>query len=65
VLVVDDNHDSADMMTMLLELAGHQVRTAHDGLSAVAAVDQFRPHVVLLDIGLMKVVASVPTDGEV
>ena len=37
VLVVDDNHDSADMMTMLLEFVGHDVRTAHDGLKAVAA----------------------------
>lgn len=52
VLVVDDNHDSADMMTMLLEFVGHEVRTAHDGLSAVNAVEAFRPDVVLLDIGL-------------
>jgi PAS domain S-box-containing protein len=52
VLVVDDDHDSAGMMSMLLEFVGHEVRTAHDGLKAVAAVAEFQPHVVLLDIGL-------------
>jgi PAS domain S-box-containing protein len=52
VLVVDDNHDSAEMMAMLLEFAGHEVRTAHDGLNAVNEVAGFQPHVVLLDIGL-------------
>jgi PAS domain S-box-containing protein len=52
VLVVDDNHDSADMMAMLLDFVGHEVRTAHDGLKAVTAVAEFQPHVVLLDIGL-------------
>jgi PAS domain S-box-containing protein len=52
VLVVDDNHDAADMMAMLLDLVGHEVRTAGDGLMAVAAVAEFQPHIVLLDIGL-------------
>jgi len=52
VLVVDDDHDSAEMMAMLLKFVGHEVRTAHDGLKAVAAVAEFQPHVVLLDIGL-------------
>ena len=52
VLVVDDNRDSANMMAMLLEFVGHQARTAHDGLKAVAEVAEFQPHVVLLDIGL-------------
>jgi signal transduction histidine kinase/CheY-like chemotaxis protein len=52
VLVVDDNHDSAEMMALLLEFVGHDVRMAHDGLNAVAAVAEFQPHVVLLDIGL-------------
>jgi len=52
VLVVDDNHDSVEIMAMLLEFVGHEVQTAHDGLAAVAAVARFQPHVVLLDIGL-------------
>ena len=44
--------DAAETMTMLLELSGHGVRTAHDGLAAVGAALDYRPHVVLLDIGL-------------
>ena len=37
---------------MLLRLAGHEVRVAHDGPAALAAAAAFRPDVVLLDIGL-------------
>lgn len=54
VLVVDDNQDAADTLAMLLELMGHETRTAHDGLAALEAASQFRPEVVLLDIGLPK-----------
>lgn len=52
VLVVDDNRDSADSMTMLLRLRGHEVRTVYDGETALTAAAEFRPEVVLLDIGL-------------
>jgi CheY-like chemotaxis protein len=52
ILVVDDNQDSATTLAMLLELSGHEVHTANDGLEAVEAAGTFRPHVVLLDIGL-------------
>ena len=52
VLVVDDNPDSADIMQMTLELRGHVVQTAYDGRSALELAEQFRPEVVLLDIGL-------------
>jgi CheY-like chemotaxis protein len=52
VLVVDDNEDSADCLGMMLTITGHDTRTAHDGLEAVAAAEAFRPDVVLLDIGL-------------
>lgn len=54
ILVVDDLRDSADSLAMLLRLAGHVVHTAHDGLEAVEAAAEFRPEVVLLDIGLPK-----------
>lgn len=54
VLVVDDNIDSAESMTLLLRLKGHDVRTAHDGEQAVASALAERPEVVLLDIGLPK-----------
>jgi CheY-like chemotaxis protein/nitrogen-specific signal transduction histidine kinase len=52
VLIVDDNHDGAQGLAMMLDLAGHEVRTAVDGLEALALADEFKPHVVLLDIGM-------------
>jgi CheY-like chemotaxis protein len=52
VLVVDDNLDSAQSTAMLLGLAGHEVRVAHEGTGALEAAAQFRPEVVVLDIGL-------------
>jgi PAS domain S-box-containing protein len=52
ILVVDDNRDSAETLAMLLELTGHEVFVAHDGQSALDAVERQRPGVVLLDIGL-------------
>lgn len=52
VLLVDDSVDAAEAMSMLLETLGHDVRTLHDGPSALAAVDTFAPEVVILDIGL-------------
>lgn len=52
VLVVDDNLDAAQSLTMLLRAAGHDVRTAHDGPTALTTALDFKPQVVLLDIGL-------------
>jgi len=52
VLVVDDNHDAAAGVAALLELEGHLVRTAADGEEALIAVADYRPAIVLLDIGL-------------
>ena len=54
VLVVDDNLDSAETMSILLDLMGHDTRLAHDGLEALDVARSFRPDVVLLDIGLPK-----------
>ena len=54
ILVVDDNHDSALSLAMMLSIMGHDTRTAHDGESAVASAEMFLPDVVLLDIGLPK-----------
>jgi signal transduction histidine kinase/ActR/RegA family two-component response regulator len=54
ILVVDDNNDAARSLALLLKLTGHDTRTAHDGLEALEAAKQFRPDVVLLDIGLPK-----------
>jgi DNA-binding response OmpR family regulator len=52
VLVVDDNVDAANSLARLLKLRSHDVCLAHDGPEALAAADQFRPDVVLLDLGL-------------
>lgn len=52
ILVVDDNRDSADSLSMMLRLMGHVAEMAHDGLAAVRTAATFRPEVVLLDIGL-------------
>jgi PAS domain S-box-containing protein len=52
VLVVDDNLDSLESMETLLQIWGHEVRTANDGPAALAVAEEYRPDVVLLDIGL-------------
>ena len=52
VLVVDDNKDTVLSFSMLLKASGHDVRTAHDGPTAVQAALDYQPNVVLLDIGL-------------
>lgn len=52
VLVVDDNADLVEMLAATVKNAGHDVRKALDGRSAVSAALSYRPHVVLLDLGL-------------
>jgi CheY-like chemotaxis protein/two-component sensor histidine kinase len=55
ILIVDDNGDAADSLALLLGTTGNEVRTAYDGLEAVQVASEFRPEVVLLDIGLPKI----------
>ncbi len=52
ILIVDDNRDHADSLSMLLQIGGSETRTVYDGQRAVAVLDEFRPDAVLLDIGL-------------
>jgi PAS domain S-box-containing protein len=52
VLVVDDNRDSAASLDILLRMVGNDVRTVHDGLDALALASEYRPDVIVLDIGL-------------
>jgi CheY-like chemotaxis protein len=52
ILVVDDNQDGAEMLGSLLALDGHTVETVNSGPEALARLGEFRPDVVLLDIGL-------------
>ena len=52
VLVVDDNVDTAELLTTALRQEGHEVAEEHDGLGALVTAASFRPDLVLLDIGL-------------
>ena len=52
LLVVDDNEDAAESMSMLLEMWGHEVTYAYDGPSALETAQQWQPEAVILDIGL-------------
>ncbi|HYG62688.1 MAG TPA: ATP-binding protein, partial [Thermoanaerobaculia bacterium] len=52
ILVVDDNLDVAESMGLFLEMAGHEIRMAHDGEAVLPLVESYRPEAVLLDIGL-------------
>ena len=52
ILVVEDNAETAATLATLLDLAGHEVRVAHDGPAALEGVQAFPLDVVLLDIGL-------------
>jgi CheY-like chemotaxis protein len=52
ILVVDDNRDAADTYSGLLQLSGHHVQTAYGAHQAIALAEAFRPHAMLLDIGL-------------
>jgi CheY-like chemotaxis protein len=54
ILIVDDNEDSAMSLAMLLKISDHETRAAYDGHQALRIAEEFRPHVVLLDIGLPK-----------
>jgi CheY-like chemotaxis protein len=70
VLIVEDNADARESLGMLLEMQGHDVRSAQDGDTALKIVEEFLPEVVLLDIGLPKMDGfevirrlHVPMDG--
>jgi signal transduction histidine kinase/ActR/RegA family two-component response regulator len=52
VLVVDDNVDAADSLSLFLKVAGYQTRVAYDGRTAVEMAEILKPAVVLLDLGL-------------
>ena len=54
ILVVDDNDDAAEALALLLQMAGHEVRTADNGVDALAVGEAFQPDVVLLDLGMPK-----------
>jgi PAS domain S-box-containing protein len=52
ILVVDDNVDAARSLEMLLRSLGHETLVVHDGADALRAAPEYRPSIVLLDIGM-------------
>jgi PAS domain S-box-containing protein len=52
ILVADDNQDSVVAIALLLEREGHEVRTATDGVAALAIASSFHPEVAVLDLGM-------------
>jgi signal transduction histidine kinase/CheY-like chemotaxis protein len=52
VLVVDDNHDAADLIAEMLRAVGHDVHVANDAFEALSVADRLQPSVIVLDIGL-------------
>ena len=52
VLIVDDNEDALKSLSRIVSLLGSEVREASDGGEAVKAAEQFRPDIVLMDLGM-------------
>jgi PAS domain S-box-containing protein len=52
ILIVDDHRDAADALSDLIESSGHHVKACYDGAAAVEMAKEYRPQVVILDIGL-------------
>ncbi|HZU34598.1 MAG TPA: response regulator, partial [Gemmataceae bacterium] len=52
VLIIEDNRDAADMLRLVLESQGHEVRSAYNGPDGVRLANEWQPEVVLCDIGL-------------
>jgi CheY-like chemotaxis protein len=55
VLVADHFPDNAESLALLLRSCGHEVETAADGLTALAAMETFRPQAVIFELLLAKV----------
>ena len=52
IMVVDDNRDAADALSEALQFLGYQTQVAYDAFNALEKVAQFKPQVMLLDIGM-------------
>ncbi len=68
VLIVDDNADAADSISLLLQISGHKTTVVYDGESAITACAESAPDVILLDIGLpgldgYQVIQKLRADG--
>ncbi len=54
ILVVDDNVDAAESLACLLEMLGQEVCIANDGEAGIEVAMQFKPDMVMMDIGMPK-----------
>lgn len=52
ILVIDDNLDCLNSLSMLLQLYGHEVAIAQSGMQGIEVLEQFQPSVVILDLGM-------------
>jgi PAS domain S-box-containing protein len=54
ILIADDNPDVTESFEVMLRMLGHEVTTAFDGLEALQRAEEFRPEVIVLDVGMPK-----------
>src|SRR5262245_27862619 len=52
ILIVDDDADSRESFSMIIQSWRHQVATAGDGHEALALLAAFQPHVIIVDLGM-------------
>jgi signal transduction histidine kinase len=52
ILVIEDNRDAREMFKVMLELAGHEVLEAEEGLSGLELLKAARPDIAVIDVGL-------------
>ena len=55
VLIVDGNRPTADTLSLMVRIWGHDVRRTYDGVIGLALAATFRPDVLLLDMALPKI----------
>jgi PAS domain S-box-containing protein len=55
ILIVDDNRDAASSLFLLLQKRGHNVRLGHDGEQALTLAGEFKPELIIMDLGMPNV----------
>lgn len=52
ILVIEDNEDNRDLVTFVLEHAGHEITSAINGVEGIEAAQKQHPDLILLDLAL-------------